>query len=113
LKTGTQIDLQALTKHFQDELMQVKNTHAAINSKLADIESRVDDKHKLEETNSMSWSYIVSKEVDSKILGVTASVETLHQQTKAIIDDRDEQIEIGKRRNCLIIHGLTEPTSTQ
>jgi len=72
-----------------------------------DVTSGLDEKDKGE-----LWSDIVSrsKEVEQKISGVTDDVMILKQQTTEIREDRDEQCEIDKRRNCAIIQGLPEPT---
>jgi len=61
------------------------------------------------------WSDIVNKiipqEVSNKMSDVTAGMAELQQKTKAIQEERQEQDEIAKRKNCAIIHGLIEPTS--
>ena len=61
------------------------------------------------------WSEIVAKEMDSKMTTVSDNMltfqTTLQQQTRAILEDRQEQEEIGRRRCNLIVHGLLEPNS--
>ena len=52
---------------------------------------------------------VVSKEVESKMHGVTADVTVLKQQAVEMQMDKDEQAEIMKRKNSVIIHGLREP----
>ena len=60
------------------------------------------------------WSEIVAKEMDSKMTAVSDNMltfqSTLQQQTRAILEDKHEQEDIGRRRCNLIVHGLLEPT---
>ena len=60
------------------------------------------------------WSDIVSKSdaVDSKLADIVVEVQTLQKQTSGIQQDRAEQDEQNKRRNCVIIQGMKEPDGT-
>jgi hypothetical protein len=52
---------------------------------------------------------VIPCEVGNKMKGVTASVETLQQQTKDLHLDLEEQENIRSRKSCVIVHGLQEP----
>jgi hypothetical protein len=47
--------------------------------------------------------------VESKLHGVTAEVTVLQLQAREMQMDKEEQAEITKRKNSVIIHGLREP----
>jgi hypothetical protein len=120
--------LSELTKvrsemHNMDSRQKVEECKGKIDKIVADIvqlgdrvehcEHRPDVTSELDEEDKRElWSDIVSrsKEVEQKISGVTDDVMILKQQTTEIREDRDEQCEIDKRRNCAIIQGLPEPT---
>jgi phage host-nuclease inhibitor protein Gam len=70
----------------------------------ADIVARVDD----EVENKMIK---VAQEVESKMIGVTVEMTLLQKRTQDIQADREEQEEISKRKNSIIIHGLSESLS--
>jgi hypothetical protein len=61
------------------------------------------------EGGKLSWADAVSKEVDSKIHDVTAEVTVLKQQAVEMQMEKDENEEIIRRKNSVIIHGLCEP----
>ena len=61
------------------------------------------------EGGKLSWADAVSKEVDSKSHAVTAEVTVLKQQAVEMQMDKDENAEIIRRKNSVIIHGLCEP----
>lgn len=70
----------------------------------ADIVARVED----EVENKMIK---VAQDVENKMKGVTVELTLLQKQNCDIQFDRDEQEEICKRKNSLIIHGLRESLS--
>lgn len=76
-----------------------------LGGKLADIEG------KIASHGQPKWSDIVSQseEVKSKLSEVTAGMVEMQQQTKMLVEDKEEQEEINKRKNCVIVHGLEEP----
>jgi hypothetical protein len=83
----------------------------SIESKLAVIENKMKNDFVpgiVDTCSKSSWMDAVSKEVESKINEVTAYVTVLKQQVVEIQMDKDEQAEIIKRKNCVIIHGLKE-----
>ena len=126
VKSNFQSELAAVIDDLKGEIRQVNSEMSQVNARLArcetssleyqqkiqnsvdagilDIEKLIDDKKKT------SWSDIVAKEVDSKLKSVTTDMASLHTQTKAILQDRDEQAEINKRRTGVMIHGLFEPS---
>ena len=57
---------------------------------------------------------IVAEEVEvqmKEMKDMAADVSTLQEHTRALQKDREEQEEINKRKQGVIIHGLKEPTS--
>jgi len=90
-----EIDLRSEINHMGDKLGHRVD---ACEKKSEGTNSAVTDKD--------SWSKIVSQEVDSKISSVTSEMKALQQASGEMKLDRDEQEEIFKRKNSVIIHGL-------
>ncbi len=93
------------TTNYQHDLQ------TSIDSKLSVLEDKVRNEtvSGVDGASSKSWADIVSKEVDSKLHGVTAEMTVLQLQAREMQMDKDEQAEITKRKNNVIIHGLPEP----
>ena len=75
-----------------------------VSVKLTDMEK------KLENNTGASWSEMVAKEVSTQMSGVEAEMALLHQQTRTIWEDKEEQEEMQRRKNSAIIQGLREPS---
>ncbi len=60
------------------------------------------------------WTDIVNRipqEIDTHIKGVSATMDELQKQTKDLKEDMAEQENINSRKNCIIVHGLPEPSA--
>jgi hypothetical protein len=79
---------------------------SSIGSKVVEMETRILNKE------GPKWSEIVSSEVKSHMTQAATDIVTakteLQNQARAIIEDKQEQDEINKRRCSVIIHGLAE-----
>jgi hypothetical protein len=96
-----QAEVARMTKEIRDDM-------TVIRERLAKCETKTEEGTKMTTEKEHLWTSIVAKEVDTQISGVAAEMSSLQQQTKTIIEDREEQQEINRRRNCAIIHGLKE-----
>jgi hypothetical protein len=86
---------------------ETKDDVKTLQQQLKVCEKKVEEANKMA-TDKVMWSELVSKEVDSKLLGVSAEMKSLQQTSREIKISRDEQDEISKRKNSIIIHGLKE-----
>jgi len=117
-------DLQSeLRKEIGKEWEQVQSTIKASQSKMdtvvGELHAKVvefgdrleqsDCKADVQEVGDGGAKKLWSSVVEQKILGVTEDVKALKQTTVQICQDREEQCEIEKRKNCAVIQGLTEP----
>jgi len=79
---------------------------SSISSKLVEMEVKILNEER------PTWSALVAGQLDSRLSQATTyiiSAQTLlQQQTKAIIEDKQNQEEVNKRRYTVIIHGLAE-----
>lgn len=80
-----------------------RELQTTVEAKLADIEKQMAD------NGDTKWSDVVGKEVENKLSGMTSEMETLHQQTKAMLETNEELENINRRKNCVIVHGMKEP----
>jgi len=85
-----------------------------LGAKLADIEVKISNQVQPSWSDIASkvrptWNEIVTQEMETRLTGVAAEMTTLKQQTQTMMEDKEEQEEISKRRNCVIVHGLEEP----
>ena len=121
-----------LQKQWQTEL---EGSQKAFNDKLTEVKLKITSLEKIEDqitgitaclanndiqlnggTNVAAdeplWSDIArkSKDMDDKLVEMGIEVQMLQKQTSDIQQDREEQEEQNKPRNCVIIHGLKEPS---
>jgi hypothetical protein len=119
LRTDIQLEISTVFKEFRSEIQQVDNRlgqcelktvecglelQKSINPKLFEMESKISV-----EKEQPKWSEIETKEITTTMTMVTADVASLRKQTE---EDKAEQEEIYRRRNCVIIHGMAGATAT-
>ena len=116
LRSDWKKDIAKATADFQDAAQHttemLRNSIEQINVRVQQIETDLYDKNVNENAATSSWADIVTKDIDSKITVVAADVSSLQQQTIDIQRDMQEQEEINKRKNCVIIQGFKEATSS-
>ena len=119
LRTDIQLEISTVVTEFRSEIKQVDNRlgqcelktaecglelQKSINSKLSEMESKISV-----EKEQPKWSEIETKGITTAMTEVTADVASLRKQTE---EDKAEQEEIYRRKNCVIIHGLAEAMTT-
>lgn len=57
----------------------------------------------------LKWADIVVKDVETQMKGVAVEVSTLQEHVRELQEDKEEQEEINKRKQGVIMHGLKEP----
>jgi len=115
LRADWKTEIEKVTADFRDAMQQtadeLKNSIEHINGRVHDIESDLYDSNTSASKVTNSWADMVAKDIDNKITVVAADVSTLQQQTNNIQRDIQEQDEINKKKNCVIIQGLKESVS--
>lgn len=102
--TAKQVDVELNELH--NSLAELKGKVTALISKVADLEQ-----HGTGLTGVKPfWSDIVTKSdmLDNKLAAVATDVQSLQKTTTEIQQDRVELEEQSKRKNCIIVQGLTE-----
>lgn len=126
-KTDTRAEMASTINNLRDDL---RNDLQQMDARLVQCESKtrecrqelngpvtakLTDMEKKMSTGEPMWSDIVSKEVskevNSVISVVTADMASLQNQTKFMLNDKEERDEIGRRKNCAVIHGVKEPSA--
>ena len=116
LRSDWKADIAKVTADFHDAVQHttevLKNSIEQINIRVQQVETDLYDKSSNENTATGSWADTVAKHIDSKITVVMADVSSLQQQTNDIQQDMQEQEEIKKRKNCVILQGFKEAASS-
>ena len=90
-------------------LEKIEDQITGITARLANIDIRLSGGTKAAAEEPL-WSDTArkSKVMDHKLVEMGIEVQMLQKQKSDIQQDREEQEELNKHRNCVIIHGLTE-----
>jgi hypothetical protein len=84
---------------------------AQIEQRIKKVEEILGEDHGARLQKPDSWADIVAKEVDVRLKGVVDEVSSLQEHTRVLQKDKEEQEEIYKRKQSVVIHGLEESSS--
>jgi hypothetical protein len=102
--------------HHDNKILEAK-IESAVEERMIELTEQAEMKHqneltklRQESTLPVSWSEIASKSksVDNKVEGMVAEVQKLQKMTNELQQEKTEQDEQNKRKNCAIIQGLSE-----
>ena len=69
------------------------------------------DDHNVMMQKPDSWADKVAKDVEVQMKSVAVEVSVLQEHVRVLQKEKEEQEEINKRKQCVIIHGLKEPAN--
>jgi hypothetical protein len=111
LKTRMDILDNRITSENAKLQTKVDNNWAEFENKIKKMDELLGDDPIVMLQKPDSWADKMAKNVEVQMKGVAVEVSTLQERVRVLQKDKEEQDEISKRKQCVIIHGLKEPSN--